>query len=169
MRVPACKTFTRQKLHHVPGMPWFWKTYGSGWRVASSAKGISNSLYQGNFNIYFRLDVAMESNFVKFTSLRSMSRSKNQLCFFSPTNQPLFQDKSMGNGFVSSSLASLFPGRETRVQNFGLLKAVHQHTTHAVHNIASKLHMWTDPQTDWPTSPGANQKKKRFRELSVCD
>ena len=67
---------------------------------------------QGNFNIHFRLGVAMQSNFVKFKCRRSMSRSKNQFCPLPQRTSHTSKTSQRAIGFCKLKSTCLFPGRE---------------------------------------------------------
>jgi hypothetical protein len=75
--------------------------------------------------------------------------SKNQFWFFFSSNEPttLPSQVQSTKDLWAQFQQIPFQQEKNRVQNFGLLKAVRQRTTHAVHNIANQLHMWTDHQT----------------------
>jgi hypothetical protein len=104
--------------------------------LADAHVSASNNTCQSN-----ETDLSIQS-FLNPPASRGRMNMIKESIFFPATNQPLFQAKSNRQRTCElSSNKSLTSKRKNRVQNFGLLKAVRQRTTHAVHNIANQLHM----------------------------
>lgn len=113
--------------------------------LADAHVSASNNTYQSN-----ETDLSIQSFLNTPAASRGrMNMIKESILIFFSSNEPttLPSQVQSTKDLWAQFQQIPFQQEKNRVQNFGLLKAVRQRTTHAVHNIANQLHMWTDHQT----------------------